>query len=93
MAPAAFSTGSKSFVPIRQHFVRRSSNIDGHWRDGSSTGEIILESWSEGIMVGALVIMACISIAAMRKQVMLHKLILLEVRKAYLCQFPQDECP
>ena len=34
---------------------------------------------SEGFMVGALIIMACITVANMRRKVLLHKLILLEV--------------
>ena len=56
--------------------VRR---FDGHWRDGATPEGYILESWSEGLMVGALMIMACITVANMRKGVILHKLILFEV--------------
>lgn len=41
---------------------------------------LILEAWAQGFMVGALVIMACITVANMRKKVLLHKLILVEVR-------------
>lgn len=40
---------------------------------------LVLEAWSQGFMVGALVIMSCITIANMRRGVLLHKLILLEV--------------
>ena len=40
---------------------------------------IILESWAQGYMVGSLVIMGAITIANMRRGVILHKLILLEV--------------
>ena len=39
----------------------------------------ILESWAQGYMVGSLVIMAAITIANMRRGIILHKLILLEV--------------
>ena len=59
--------------------IRARADFNGHWRDGISTDALILESWSEGFMVGALVIMACITVAAMRKGMLLHKLILLEV--------------
>ena len=43
----------------------------------------ILEAWAQGFMVGALVIMGCITFANMRKHVLLHKLILLEVSLSY----------
>ena len=52
----------------------------GGWRQDAKPEDFILEAWSEGFMVGALIIMACITIANMRKKVLLHKLILLEVR-------------
>jgi hypothetical protein len=44
---------------------------------------LTLEAWSQGMMVGALVIMSMITIANMRAGVLLHKLILLEVR--FIC--------
>ena len=59
--------------------VRRNASFDGHWRDAATPEGYILESWSEGFMVGGLIIMACITVANMRKGVILHKLILLEV--------------
>jgi hypothetical protein len=40
---------------------------------------LILESWAQGFMVGALITLSCITIANMRRGVLLHKLILLEV--------------
>lgn len=40
---------------------------------------LILESWAQGYMVGSLIIMAAVTIANMRRGVLLHKLILLEV--------------
>ncbi|KIW02365.1 uncharacterized protein PV09_06187 [Verruconis gallopava] len=39
----------------------------------------ILESWAQGFMVGALLIMAAITISNMRRGVVLHKLILIEL--------------
>ena len=50
----------------------------GNWRQHAKPEDFILEGWSEGFMVGALIIMACITIANMRRKVLLHKLILLE---------------
>ena len=40
---------------------------------------LTLESWAQGYMVGSLIVMACITIANMRRRVLLHKLILIEV--------------
>lgn len=40
---------------------------------------LVLSAWAQGFMSGAIVIMACITIANMRKGVLLHKLILIEV--------------
>jgi hypothetical protein len=46
-----------------------------------SRGEgLILEAWAQGYMVGSLIIMAGITVANMRRGVLLHKLILIEVR-------------
>lgn len=39
---------------------------------------LVLEAWGQGMMVGALVVMAALTIANMRKGVLLHKLILAE---------------
>jgi hypothetical protein len=55
-----------------------------NWRAHATAEDFVVESWSEGFMVGALIIMACITIANMRKGVLLHKLILAEVRKPTL---------
>jgi hypothetical protein len=41
---------------------------------------LVLEAWGQGLLVGALVVMAAMTIANMRKGVLLHKLILTEVR-------------
>ncbi|KAJ9665503.1 hypothetical protein H2201_004385 [Coniosporium apollinis] len=40
---------------------------------------LILEAWAQGYMVGSLIIMACITISNMRRGVLLHKLILIEL--------------
>lgn len=64
--------------------VRRGDPDSGSWRQFASAEDFILESWSQGFMVGALVIMACITVANMRRGVLLHKLILVEVRRS-LC--------
>lgn len=52
----------------------------GSWRDTTDPQVFIVESWSQGFVVGALLIMAIITIANMRRRVLLHKLILIEVR-------------
>lgn len=53
----------------------------GSWRENASDEDLILEAWSQGFMVGSLIIMACITIANMRRGVLLHKLILVEVSR------------
>jgi hypothetical protein len=55
------------------------------WRAFATSEDFVVESWSEGFMVGALIIMACVTVANMRRGVLLHKLILAEVRKATHC--------
>lgn len=50
--------------------VTRPTNPDG----------LVIEAWGQGLMVGSLVVMAAITIANMRKHILLHKLILAEVR-------------
>jgi hypothetical protein len=45
----------------------------------TDTAGLILSAWAQGFMCGAIVIMACITIANMRRGVLLHKLILIEV--------------
>lgn len=52
---------------------------------------LILEAWAQGLMVGSLLIMAAITIANMKKKVLLHKLIFAEVRATrYFPRFPQS---
>ena len=40
---------------------------------------VIVEAWSEGFMVGGLIILIMITLANVRSGVLLHKLVLLEV--------------
>ncbi|KAJ5349070.1 hypothetical protein MYU51_011873 [Penicillium brevicompactum] len=40
---------------------------------------LILEAWGQGFMVGSLLIMAAMAIANMRKRILLHKVIVLEL--------------
>lgn len=41
---------------------------------------LTIEAWAQGYMVGSLIIMACLAVANMRRHVLLHKLIVVEVR-------------
>jgi hypothetical protein len=56
-----------------------STQTFGDWRRNATPLAFVTEGWSEGFMLGSLIIMACITISNMRKGVFLHKLILLEV--------------
>ena len=51
------------------HNDQRPSDPDG----------LALEAWAEGYMLGSLIIMAAITAANMRRKVLLHKLIFIEV--------------
>lgn len=51
----------------------------GHWREESTPAGLVLEGWGQGLLVGSLCIMVCLTLAAMRRRVLLHKLILAEV--------------
>lgn len=54
--------------------------LDNDWRQPNTPQEVIVvESWSEGVMLGSLMIMAGITLANMRRRIWLHKLIFLEV--------------
>ncbi|WEW60450.1 hypothetical protein PRK78_005936 [Emydomyces testavorans] len=46
---------------------------------------LALEAWAQGFMVGTLVFMAAITIANMRRRVLLHKLILAELSFVFKC--------
>ena len=49
-------------------------------RNAGTQESNIVEAWSEGYMVGSLIILILITLANMRPGVLLHKLILIEVR-------------
>ncbi|KAK7511046.1 hypothetical protein IWZ03DRAFT_396586 [Phyllosticta citriasiana] len=63
-------------APVETQFDRRSAESIGKpiHPDG-----LILEAWAQGFMVGALIVMSCVTVANMRKGVILHKLILTEL--------------
>lgn len=50
-------------------------------RDAVPLESNIVEAWGEGYMVGSLIILILITLANMRPGVLLHKLILIEVRR------------
>ncbi|KAL5383097.1 hypothetical protein DPSP01_006077 [Paraphaeosphaeria sporulosa] len=54
-------------------------NRGGVVQKPANPNSLTLEAWSSGYLGGALVIMACITVANMRKGVLLHKLVLLEL--------------
>ncbi|KAH8723535.1 hypothetical protein GQ44DRAFT_656392 [Phaeosphaeriaceae sp. PMI808] len=45
----------------------------------TNPNELVLEAWAQGLLVGSLVILSFITLANMRRGVLLHKLILLEL--------------
>ncbi|RYP40992.1 hypothetical protein DL767_001308 [Monosporascus sp. MG133] len=45
----------------------------------SAPAKLTLEAWSQGFMVGALIIMCGITLANMRRGILLHKLVLIEL--------------
>ncbi|KAJ9647014.1 hypothetical protein H2201_007183 [Coniosporium apollinis] len=65
---------------VDSHLVFRADETNsGSWRKDATDEAFILEGWSEGFMVGALIIMSCVTVANMRRGVLLHKLILFEL--------------
>ena len=67
-------------LPLDAGSLERRQKPDfGDWRNIKNPEGFIIEAWGEGCMFGALMIMAVITIANMRKGVFLHKLILFEV--------------
>lgn len=56
----------------------------GSWRNVNSKQAFIVEGWGQGFMFGALMIMAIVTVVNMKKKVLLHKLILLEVSLLFL---------
>ncbi|KAF2878274.1 hypothetical protein BDV95DRAFT_589233 [Massariosphaeria phaeospora] len=71
--------------PIPGRNAGRSSSPMSMFKHGevvdkpSHPNELILEAWAMGYLVGSLVIMAFITVANMRRGVLLHKLILIEL--------------
>jgi hypothetical protein len=57
----------------------RDDSSFGNWRDMDDIEAFILEGWGQGFMFGALLIMSVITVANMKKGILLHKMILLEV--------------
>ena len=53
--------------------------VNQHQRSNESLDEVILEAWSQGFLVGGLIVLIMITVANMRRGVLLHKLILIEV--------------
>lgn len=51
---------------------------DWNWRAVAKPEDLVLESWSQGLVVGSLMLMACITLANMHRRVTLHKLIFAE---------------
>jgi hypothetical protein len=72
--PLLTTTRSAPYCLLR----RDNATVFGNWRLDATPEAFITEAWSEGLMVGALMIMGCITVANMRKGVILHKLILTE---------------
>lgn len=51
--------------------IRRAPRTND-WRASASTEDLILEAWGEGFVVGALLIMVCLTVANMRRGVFLY---------------------
>lgn len=82
-----------TFASSEFSYIFRRQNTFGDWRDVDNVESYIVESWGEGFMFGALLIMSVIAVANMRRGVLLHKLILFEVSLAakvegYVCAHP-----
>lgn len=69
--PLIYKTNAipEQFSHVPRDIHRLEDNPDG----------LVLESWSQGVIVGSLVAMAAIAASNMRRGVLLHKLIFLEV--------------
>jgi hypothetical protein len=55
--------------------------MSSHGAPPSDPHKLALEAWSQGCMIGALIIMIGITLVNMRRGSLLHKLILIEVGK------------
>jgi hypothetical protein len=76
MAPTMWSVHQEPTISI--HY-RRDRLTYGNWRDVHNTESYIVEGWGEGFMFGALLMMVIITVVNMRRGILLHKVILLEV--------------
>ncbi|KAI9760950.1 MAG: hypothetical protein M4579_001326 [Chaenotheca gracillima] len=79
MAPSSILLGAldsnEDFNPV----ILPRKTGRGHPRSDATLDGNILEAWSQGFMVGGLIVLIMITIANMRAHVLLHKLILLEL--------------
>jgi hypothetical protein len=69
-------------LPARDHVIHTllsRADREGEITKPVDPAGLVLEAWAQGYMVGSLIIMSCITLANMRRGVLLHKLILLEV--------------
>lgn len=74
-----YHTMAPSYILPRQAVpVPGNGNNDWNWRKNASPEDLVLESWSQGFLVGALLLMSCITVVNIRRGVLLHKLILAE---------------
>lgn len=64
------------------HNPRDEPSRSGMVAKPTQIGSLILEAWIQGYLLLALIIMACITLANMRRRVLLHKLILIEVHRS-----------
>ncbi|KAI9826320.1 MAG: hypothetical protein M1832_000237 [Thelocarpon impressellum] len=77
MAPSVVSLGNQLAKRLP---TPKEVNI--HGRANQTLDQTILEAWSQGFMVGGLLVLSMITVANMRRGVLLHKLILLELLMA-----------
>jgi hypothetical protein len=52
---------------------------DGRIERPKDPDGLVLEAWGQGLMVGSLVVMTAVIVANMKRHILLHKLILIEV--------------
>jgi hypothetical protein len=53
----------------------------------TNPNELILEAWAQGLLVGSLVILSCITLANMRRGVLLHKVRVNKTRRNFILTF------
>jgi len=71
-APVAPSSSPPAF----SYLIPRETSDRGKPTDPNG---LVLEAWAQGYLVGSLIVILAITLSNMRKGVLLHKLILLEV--------------